>query len=1194
MIHTYYSNAFEVLREILRTNLEWDARARQAEGGSTAIFTEDRVLVPSMAVKDRLMQSFAEAHGICAGVRFFTTNEFFDELKWYPAALRLSGRVLDWVVWRWLCREEFVSRHPRLNGFLKGKNGAERFELALRVSRLFTKYASYRLDWLLRWTKETALSTAVFPEATPLAVREEDRALEAHPDIVWQRDLWREIVREATEAEEGDTGLGGWRRALQFQHVERVLKAIPEGENLHVFLPFTVPPLMLPFLKEIGKRGTVRLYLMQPANGFWFDYATEGGSPALEYLRRNAASTRATLDRLWRFTTDVPPPAEDLPDAKGTVETFRSGRAFSFLHDRLQDLRMDEEAASESFYLRFTNEERSTFLSRAQDALLSFDDPDAVERPALTKDDTSLRFVEAPTPVREAESLVDYLTELFAREPDLKPSDVLVTTPDIAAFAPILEGVLTALPPERRLPFRLVGKPLTMENAAASAFLQLLDLLSELTTLEAFESWLEIPLVGESLGLHFADLSILREWVNDAGFREGLSEAHLEAEKARLSAALGKEYGANELRGALDGTLSRALERLSVGFLLDRSPLLDWAGTIPVRRARAHYEEVASRPDLFTTLLTLYDRLEAARVRRCDVEAKNPDAAAWVGFAEELVNDFFSRADVAQARDELKEVLGRIRIDMEEGLGVGAPVDYRAFRAALGAQFGEPLTGAVPRDAITVADMNAFRGLPYRVIACLGLSENSSFPGITHFEEFDLMALSTMTDRGERRPLRRAGDRDSREDNRNVFTDLFRSARSHFYVSWTIGVESAQPMLPSVVVEELERFLLTLLPDDASADALRVRLPLTSEAEENFRPEGLRFWVSRDERLCEAVKEARRTGRRAPIEPFTGNAKLMPPSDGVVRWEECLRFWNDPAGWLAKRVGLEEKAFESSEETGVEPSDSRLDVVSRSRLIGQLLEKGADTERITKLLAENPINGDPGLRSWWFAEEIKQAKVVEEAWRKLLANRVEKRMTVTLPVGGKSITQITGNLSYWVTSDGRDPACLVRVDSKRLLDNALWTHVLLSAAGMEMPLRIVEETGEVKGYEPMPRGEAQLLLDGLVELFDRTFDAPATWPSPYSGDLLWRGHNLEAARQYRKKAVSAFETLATERLEILDTSVEKEREKEPLSEQSDHTAVRTRKTSKKESTKKATPEEKRALEQEKWTETVRALLEHDY
>ena len=606
MIHTYYSNAFEVLWEILRTNLEWDAKERREAGGLEPLFAEDRILIPSRAVAARLTQLLAESEGICAGVKFISSNEFFESLKWYPAANSLSGRVLDWVVWRWLANDGFVGRFPRLERFLKGKSGAERYKLALRVSQLLTKYASYRLDWLLRWTDESAVSPAVFPEAAlSIAMREEEAALARHPDFPWQKALWQEIVKEAQRASESDSGEGGWRRALQFQHIERVLSHSPEGENLHVFLPFTVPPLMLPFLKEIGRRGTVRLYLMQPANGFWFDAAAEAGTPALEYLRRNAATSRATLDRLWRFTADVPPPAEAMPDARGEVAEVPVGKPFSFLRNRLQDLRADEEGETDSFYLRFANGEAPVLLARAQDSLLCADEGGLFERLMPDASDRSVRLVEAPTPVREAESLVDYLTELFAEDPTLRPSDVLVTTPDVATFAPVLEGVLTALPPERRLPFRMVGKPLSMENSAAPALLQLLDLLSGLTTLSAFETWLELPVVGESLGLTFGDLSILREWVNDAGFREGLSEAQLSAQSEKLSASFGGAYGEAERRGALDGTLSRALERLSAGFLFDESPALDWAGTLPVRRSRAHYERVSDRPDLLETLLSL-------------------------------------------------------------------------------------------------------------------------------------------------------------------------------------------------------------------------------------------------------------------------------------------------------------------------------------------------------------------------------------------------------------------------------------------------------------------------------------------------------------------------------------------------------------------------------------------------------------
>ena len=70
--------------------------------------------------------------------------------------------------------------------------------------------------------------------------------------------------------------------------------------------------------------------------------------------------------------------------------------------------------------------------------------------------------------------------------------------------------------------------------------------------------------------------------------------------------------------------------------------------------------------------------------------------------------------------------------------------------------------------------MRQLRGLPYKVIVLWGLNEDSSFPGASHAEEFDLM---------KRFPRR--SDRDSRTDNRNIFLDLLLAARSKFLISYT-------------------------------------------------------------------------------------------------------------------------------------------------------------------------------------------------------------------------------------------------------------------------------------------------------------------------------------------------------------------------------------------------------------------------
>ena len=834
-----------------------------------------------------------------------------------------------------------------------------------------------------------------------------------------------------------------------------------------------------------------------------------------------------------------------------------------FWKDYLDDRLADPE--SDSFYLRLTNDGAPTLLTRAQDTLLSADEADLFERTLPEKSDRSVRFVEAPTPVREAESLV---------------------------------GVLTALPPERRLPFRMVGKPLSMENSAASALLQLLDLLSGLTTLSAFESWLELPVVGESLGLSFGDLSVLREWVNDAGFREGLSEAQLAAQSEKLGASFGGAYGEAERRGAVDGTLSRALERLSAGFLFDESPAVDWAGTLPVRRSRAHYERVSDRPDLLETLLTLYKRLEDARVAWNAVNDAAPGARDWAAFTETVVNDFFAGADVKAARDELLGVIAHLSIDMEEGIGSETTVDYQTFRAALGVSFGDPVSGAMPRDAVTVADMSAFRGLPYRVVACLGLSENSSFPGLSNFEEFDLMALTAPGQKGEIRSLRRPGDRDSRADNRNVFADLFRSAHSNFYVSWSIGTDPAQPALPSVVVEELERFLLTLLPEGTPSDALRVRLPLTSVAEENFRPEGLRFWTNRDPELFAAVEAARLTDRRGDPAPFADDAVLAPPEDGTVRWQEFLRFWTSPGKWLSGRTGVREKDFETSEETGVTPAKSRLEEVMRKRLLRGLFEEGADVERATRLLAENPVNGDPGVRGWWFAEEIAEADELTRRWKEITEGRTPSKLSLAVNVAGRHVRRLTGEVRVYPEADGTS-AQLVLADSNRAEKEALLTHVFLSAAGAETALGVLKK--EDKGvvfvrYRPMEADEAEEILRQCVRLLDESFDRPVIWPDSFEGGVFWRGLDIQKARDLRKRVEEAIAALLAPLAEVTATSSDEASESSDEAKASDQ-PKKGKSTKKKTSKKKepeCTPEEEREKALISLAENVEALVARNY
>src|SRR5690606_2008783 len=115
------------------------------------------------------------------------------------------------------------------------------------------------------------------------------------------------------------------------------------------------------------------------------------------------------------------------------------------------------------------------------------------------------------------------------------------------------------------------------------------------------------------------------------------------------------------------------------------------------------------------------------------------DAAGW----QRSLNDALDRlvADDAQWADELREVRAAIAALAADicAAGLAEPLPLDVVRPALAARLDDSARGGVPGGAVTFSAMAALRGLPYKVVAIIGLDQ-SAFPGSDRAAEFDLMA----------------------------------------------------------------------------------------------------------------------------------------------------------------------------------------------------------------------------------------------------------------------------------------------------------------------------------------------------------------------------------------------------------------------------------------------------------------------
>ena len=202
---------------------------------------------------------------------------------------------------------------------------------------------------------------------------------------------------------------------------------------------------------------------------------------------------------------------------------------------------------------------------------------------------------------------------------------------------------------------------------------------------------------------------------------------------------------------------------------------------------------------------------------------------------------------------------------------------------------------------ITFSSLTSLRGLPYRIVCLLGM-DDGVLPSLARADEFDLMAV-----------LPKLGDRQRRDDERNLFLDLLLAARDRLLIAYTgRSIRDNAPLPPAALVDELldHLALVTAGPNaapeavDAARRAFIVEHPLQPFAAAYFRPDST--MASYDaERAALASLLAGDASRDGPREqPFFAQPLPAEPAEPVP-FGEFERFWRHPARALLRaRLGI--------------------------------------------------------------------------------------------------------------------------------------------------------------------------------------------------------------------------------------------------------------------------------------------------
>ncbi|WP_277185504.1 exodeoxyribonuclease V subunit gamma [Caballeronia sp. BR00000012568055] len=943
MLELFYSNRHETLAAALFEDL--DAYAHQA-GDPFAI---ESVIVPSAALRRRLELDMAARFGICANVEFCYLAQWLwtqiGRVLPVPARSPFSPDRLAWRCFR-LFDDPALRESARLSAYLDAAaadaDDSMRYELARRVATVFDHYLTYRPEWLTQWQAGGSILAGGVSEIDARGPRLQATNDLQREDERWQAALWRVLLADlAAQSESADATPPAYRFLAEApQYDAAFAKSIDWPKRISVFALPTMPPLHIALLRTLSRWIDVRVYALNPCQEFWYDIVSVGRVEQLQ-LKGEADYQEVGHPLL--------------------AEWGRQTQAqLHMLHE------LTESAASTERQL-YEENAAPTWLARVQNGILALDEENVVPE----VDD----IVEAGIEVhvchslsRQLEVLHDRLLDWFDQIEGLEPSDVLVAFPDLAVAGPLIDGVFGTAPAgasneRRRIPYRITGLPPSQANPVARALLDWLALPERSVGAPELIEWLRVDAIAARYGIDAVSLETAQEWLAAAGARRGLRPV------------LRPEAGSDDDVPPARHTFADALTRLYLGYALPGggAPVAEW---LPVEGANGSEAELLGR------LTRFVDDIDALAAQI----AHPRTARAWGDVLLDALTRFFD-AGVAfnDTIGDVRDAIDSLIAAMTEGAG-DTEVSAAVVRTALTDTLDDPARGGVPWGGVTFSSLTSLRGLPYRVVCLLGM-DDGMLPSLARADEFDLMAN-----------FGKLGDRQRRDDERNLFLDLLLAARDRFLVSYTgRSIRDNAVLPPAALIDEMLDYLAQSVAGKHAApkelDEARARFvfehPLQPYAPEYFAPNGHLFTYEPER--AELARELAQ-GRKRYDTPFFRTPLPAEEDAESVAFDDFARFWRHPARALLRdRLGiaLVDAEAELDDTEPFELSFSGRDALA-SRVLPSLLDATDDNARRARARARDVARASPEMPGGatggvWQARELHALTQLSERVRASIA-----------------------------------------------------------------------------------------------------------------------------------------------------------------------------------------------------------------
>ncbi|SNC58297.1 exodeoxyribonuclease V subunit gamma [Sodalis endosymbiont of Henestaris halophilus] len=1077
MFTVYHSNKMDTLQTI--------ANQLIASNPIRDPFQSEIILVQNTGMAQWMQMKFAAHFGIAANIKFLQPTSFIWQMftrmiPYIPNESSFTKQAMTWRLMKLLPRLCLQQDFTTISEYLRDDDKRKSFQFATQVAELFDKYMLYRPDWLESWQRGELI----------VGIGE---------DQLWQAELWQALMVATEQARKPM-----WHHA-NFQQC--FIKTLTESQHKPSGLPDRlficgISALTLTFLQTLQALShhiDIYLLLINPCRYYW------GNIRDRDFLARLLSRHRRHYQQETELSLFCCP-----KQAKALLNEFGEQQVGNPLlsswgkqgSDNLYLLAQLDDITEVDAFVEPTGDK---LLSLIQRDILALENHAVIgknskmikhsgDKRALQLNDRSLSLHICHSEQREVEVLHDSLLAMMAEDQTLSPRDIMVMVANIEHYTPAIQAVFGDNGNERYLPFIIFDRRTQHLHPVLLAFLSLLELPRSRFTAEQVLLLLEVPALANRFAIDEEKLQLLRKWVTESGIRWGLDDDTL---RELMLPATGKN------------TWQFGLNRMLLGYAMDNESD-EWQGILP------YCESSGLIAGLVGQLAELLIQLRKWRDRL----AQSHSPETWLGYAHEMIEDFFAPDAKAEAALTLLENQWRQILECALQERYDQPVLVTMLQDALTARLEQTLDVNQRFLAVSInfCTFMPMRSIPFRVVCLLGMNDGV-YPRTQPKVGFDLMTQQS-----------RCGDRCQRDDDRYMFLEALLSAQEKFYISF-IGraIQDNTTHYPSMLVNELSDYIAQsfYLPGDEHANTEssnnRVRKHLWQwHSRMPFEPDNFMPGSETQSFASEWLPAASGEGNPQPdfIVPLTAE------SYHVLTLDKLLSFYRHPVrAWFVQRLKVS-LHYRPPEISRYEPFV--IDSLNRYQLNNKLVNtiiNGESTQRLfCQVLAAGLLPYGVFGELYW----AKQYKEMQELSEKVIIRQLPKTHSLEIDL-------MLGNIKL--------SGCLLKVQNNGLLrwrpgnlsaqdGLLLWLeHLAYCAMGAEGESWMIGTHGEWH-FAPLPVYRAKEFLLSLVSGYCRGMVSPllllprsgSAWIS-YCYDPVTKSINYEEGKQQKanEKLIQAWQ-----------------------------------------------------------------------